>query len=469
MGHMIEKIRKMDKISVGLELLVTDLQKCYEENYQEQWRKVAYNRLTELKNDSNELHLEITGLLDKIQGLIAGALDDELYSMVYSFVQKTQDIFNKLYLYNVHSEETYKEECIENYYGTQYEKNALLIYILHPFIFEDMVPEHTNQVEVKIIAETLREKGYNVDLVNTRYLGKIDSEKYDVVLGAGKAFEELCCNHGERTKAIYYLTTASSYFNNVEELKRLCYFEKRNHYKPQFERISMDLLNLPAMAKADAAICLGNEHTASTYEGVFSQIYPLNVTGFSDFRLPDIQKSHGTKSFLWYGGTGPIHKGLDLCIEAFRSLPDLKLHIVGEVTTDFYNVYRQDIEDSENVLYYGFLKKDSEVFKQVCEECTYCIFPSCSEGQSTSVVSTLFSGVIPVCTRAVGIDVEKAGGVWIENIEVDALADLMKNLSGMDCEEVAVRQQKAYEYAVTNHTERNYKEALHTILNKILG
>ena len=60
MGHMIDKIRKMDKISVELGLLSNDLRKCHEENFQDQWRMVAYNRLTDLKSHSSELQLEIT-------------------------------------------------------------------------------------------------------------------------------------------------------------------------------------------------------------------------------------------------------------------------------------------------------------------------------------------------------------------------------------------------------------------------
>ena len=176
MGQIIEKVQKMDKISVGLELLMDDLQHYYEADFSEEWRITCFNRLAEIRNDCHELKLEITKLLEKIQGLITEPFDIQRYNTICTFLQKTRDIFYKLSLYNIHSEDTYKEECLENYYGTQYDKRVLLVYILHPFIFEDMVPEHTNQVEARIIAETLSEKGYNVDLVNTRYNKKLMKE-----------------------------------------------------------------------------------------------------------------------------------------------------------------------------------------------------------------------------------------------------------------------------------------------------
>ena len=468
MSRMIEKLQKMDQIYIGLELLYEDLNNYLESDFSGEQKVICIKRLTEMKNSSSELNLEITALLDRIQVLVSGTVDTGLYKMIYAFVQKTQEIFNKIYLSSMCNEDSYKEECLMNYYGTQYEKNALLVYILLPFVVKDIVPGHTNQVEAKMIAETLSEKGYNVDLINTRHIGEVDVEKYDLIIGEGKVFEKLCRNSSKDTQTIYYLTRSSSYFSNIAELKRIRDFEKRNHFKPRFERFASDLLDIPLLTEMDAAICLGNEHTASTYEGMFKKVYPLNVTGFSNYQLPYIKKTRAGNNFLWYGGAGPIHKGLDLCIEAFRNLPDLKLHIVGELTEELYNFYKNDIEQSENIFYYGFLRKDSELFLQVCEACDYCLSPSCSEGQSTAVVTAMYSGIIPVCTKETGIDVEKAGGFIIDDIEINALSRLIRKLSEMDVTELELRQKKVYEYTVSNHSEERYRECLGRIMDDLI-
>lgn len=376
-----------------------------------------------------------------------------------------------MYAMCIHGEDSYKEEIIENYYKTNYDKNALLIYIVHPFIFPDSIPAHTNQVEAVIMADVLCELGYNVDIINTKYIEEIDVGKYQLVLGYGKRFDEICVHSENEQLKVCYLTEASPYFANNAELKRLRAFEKRNNCWIGFERQSVNLLNLDILNKADAAICLGNDWTASTYEGMFKKIYKLNVSGFQDVVLPELHKEHATamKNFLWYGGAGPIHKGLDLLIEAFRKLPDARLHIVGEVSSEFYRFYKNDIENAENILYYGFLNKESEEFRMVCETCGFCLNLSCSEGQSTAVVTTLFAGMIPVCTKETGIDAEVIGGFFVSEIENDEIIEKVRSLMELSEQEWKKRQEQIYNYAKENHTIDCYQKQLKGILEGMIA
>lgn len=468
MGSLLDKVRIMDKIYVFFDLLKQELEDYLESGFTEEKKQICLQCLIEIQNYSQSLNLEITSLVYCITELMHKDMNMELYSKIDMFLQKTEEIFINIYKSNISSEDSYKEEYIENYFKTDYEKTAILVYILRPFIFPELPVSHTNQVEAKIIARAISEKGFNVDLVNSRYTGEIDYEKYDFIIGEGLVFEKICKNKKKDAKAVYYLTRASSYFANMAALRRYRYFEERNHYFPSFERFSPDLLDLPALTEINTAICLGNEHTISTYKDMFSKIYPLNVTGFTQFPYSGINKSNNTKNFLWYGGAGAIHKGLDLCIEAFRLLPDLNLHIVGGVSSEFYNFYKKDIEQSENIFYYDFLLKDSEEFRYVCEECTFSLSPSCSESQSTAVITTMFSGILPVCTKECGIDVETCGGFLIEDIAIDSMRDFIKKLSNIDMQELQERQNRVYAYVMDHHSEENYYNSFKKILKNIL-
>ncbi len=469
MNRILKKIQLMAEIYTRIEKLKENLTRCEEKGFPDGWQAGIGNQLKELKNISEELNLEITHLLGKIQELVCGIHDQTGFGLVCSFLSKTADIYSQSYIRFLYDENSYKEECLVNYYETDYKKNALLVYLLQPFVISDLVPSHTNQVEARIIAEVLREKKYNVDLINTRHVGEVDFAKYHLIIGEGRVFEGLCRSCKQDTKTVYYLTQANSYFANMAELKRLRDFERRNHFLPKFERLAMDRLDLRLLTKIDAAICIGNEHTVSTYQGIFSRIWPINVTGFSEYQLPNLMKLRTGRNFLWYGGAGPIHKGLDLCIEAFRDLADMNLYIVGELSSEFYEFYREEIENRENIRYYGFLRKDSELFKEVCEACDFCIFPSCSEGQSTSVIGTMFAGIIPVCTVETGIDAEEAGGFVICNTEPAALAELCRNLSLLGQDELEERQNRVYEYVTANHTEEHYRMSLGKIMGELEG
>ncbi len=48
----------------------------------------------------------------------------------------------------------------------------------------------------------------------------------------------------------------------------------------------------------------------------------------------------------------------------------------------------------------------------------FSIFPSCSEGQSGSVLTTMSLGLIPIVTKEVGIDVFDKGFLINDNIEI---------------------------------------------------
>lgn len=430
-----------------------------------------HNLIDNIQCPKDSVGLPLYETTEKLRFLLRPPVQENSYMIAKQIISMLFEVIQKWYLLNIHDEATYNEVLIANHYQTHNEKRALIIYILYPFLFPDAVPQHTNQIEVQIMAKVLSDKGYDVDIINTQYTKELDFNRYDLILGFGPRFDEACYNRRKGSLAICYLTESSPYFSNPAEIKRLRDFEKRNHYLPSSERLSSRMLDLAALMRADSAICLGNQQTISTYKDMFHTIYPLNVTGFSDFPFPVLHKTYpeNAKNFLWYGGAGPIHKGLDLCIEAFRSLPDLHLSIVGELTDEFYHLYKSDIENAENISCHGFLKKDSLAFRQVSEQCGFCLVPSCSEGQSTAVVTAMFSGLIPICTKEVGIDVVDAGGFLIEDIRIDRLTALIRKLSMIDESDLFARQQKVYHHAIEKHTIESYTQDLSRILDLCCG
>lgn len=436
----------------------------------------AQNRCLEiLSSIKSRMH----GFNDNLENLMDSLIKSVQYNfgnkeLLKSIVNKMNEIVRKLYMSLVRSEETYKNELIENYYHTDYRRKALIIYILFPFLYPDAPYGHTNQQEAVKMAEELTKRHYNVDIVNTWYRGRMDVNQYDIVIGAGGCVEDILSarqkSFSDNTKIIYYLTMASGYFSNTAEIKRYQYFRKRNGFLPDYERQTSYTLNLSALRNADAAICIGNNHTISTYDGMFSKIYPINVSGFADCALPQLNKSpQAGINFLWYGGAGAIHKGVDLCIEVFRRLPQLNLYIVGEIPYKIYEFYKNDIENATNLFYYGYLSKDSAEYREVCEQCGYIILPSCSEGQSTAVITAMFSGMIPVCTKETGIDVNMAGGYIIDDISLDGMERLIRLISELPENIRLEKQKQTYEYVMAHHTLDAYGKRFGDIIDDIMG
>lgn len=473
-----EELESIDRMLLTAKQLEADFgQLCNwlqleRENWQEEreLRLKCLENIIELRACAANSKIDVQEITQTLYNIMNEADLKQISEPVAAMISQLKQNIQKMYLACIHDEGSYHKVKLENYYATEHTKNALIVYIVYPFLFPDSVPGHTNQVEAKKMAELLCELGYNVDLVNTRYDGTIDAEKYDLVIGTGTAFEQICREAREDTVTIYYLTESSPYFSNIAELQRLRAFEERNLVKMPFERQALHTMNLQTMANATAAICIGNERTMSTYHGMFEQIYSISASGFTGaFATAGIEKAANVeKNFLWYGGAGPIHKGLDICIEAFRELPGLNLYIVGDVHHSFYEFYRDDIENGQNIFYYGFLNKDSDEFQDVCGQCGFCLSPSCSEGQSTSVITTMFAGMISVCTPETGIDMEACGGIEIKSLDIKDIRTMLKTLANLPEAEVRTRREKVHQYVWENHTPEKYKAALEQILREIL-
>lgn len=360
---------------------------------------------------------------------------------------------------------------LKNVFHTHYAKNVLILYIAGPFY--DINWTHTNQQIAIGIAQTFKKKGYNVDIAQYKVKRNINFHKYDVVFGFGEQFDRLLRRYKDytSTQTIAFLTGASAYFANLAELNRMVYFRDRNGISLKLRRQDHELdglMDLDALQHVTAAVCTGNEWTVGTWKNMIKNIYQITATGFNSVKLPDVNRkiNEAKKNFLWFSGAGMLHKGLDICIEAFRETPNLNLYVAGTMDPDFYDFYEDDFQH-RNIHYCGFVDIKSDVYKELCSECLFCIFPSCSEGMATSVLTTMFSGMIPVVTKETGIDIQD-WGIEIVEPNVEYITDLAKKLSNIEDNQLKNREVQAYEYAMKNHTLEKFCEDFGMILDKVL-
>ena len=100
--------------------------------------------------------------------------------------------------------------------------------------------------------------------------------------------------------------------------------------------------------------------------------------------------------------------------------------------------------------------------------CGFIILPSCAESQYTSVLTAMFAGLIPICTIETGIDLDKSGGNVLSSIQVDDIRKIIRCASTMDKAEYLYREQKSYQYAINNHTIKQYKEMFSEAIDSVL-
>ena len=423
--------------------------------------------LSELTELDNILPYDLNGLPGMMKDFISSSPDkkDSLKPVVDGFVPICRNGY--LDYFTDSPDGGLKDVRVEDYWGTDSDRHALMIYITAPFMENIMIKGHTNSQEAVAMAETIRDLEYSVDIINPWFVGDIKYERYDLVIGFRRAFEDMISRLKDGCTSIYYLTTTNSYVANMAELKRITDFEQRNGKRLGYERLEYSCIDLKKIYECDGAICLGNAHTASSYEGMFKTLVTQNATGFNI--SADRSGIDETYDFMWYGGAGSVHKGVDLCIEAFRKIPDHKLHIVGRLDDDVYEYYKDELDASDNVIYHGYMYREDEEFRSLCAQCTFSLGVSCSEGQSTAMLTTIFAGLIPVCNDETGIDTEDYGGIRIGSKEIGDLPGFLSCLSALSPDEIKKRREKGQLMINSRHTVEMYKKQLADNISQIVS
>lgn len=358
----------------------------------------------------------------------------------------------------------FKSKPILNYFNTSFEKKVLISYVTEPFRSR-VDNSHSNIVESLAIAGVFNKLGYKVDIYNFFSKKKVNYSDYNIVFGIGDFYENSLRNKNSNIIYIYYATGAYFEFQNAAEMSRIIQLYKRKG----------TLLNPVRFIKfpkylstqlSDAIITTGNEWTISTYIYSNMPFYKVPVSVYSISKVNFNRHIPIAKTkFIWLGSHGLVHKGLDLCIEAFKTFPDLELNIFGTNEKKFFDIYKNELKQT-NIIYHGFVDVLGNKFKEIAKTCMFSVYPSCSEGQSGSLLTTMSVGLIPIATVSSGVDLENKG--FIVKDTIDDLKKMLKEVTQMDDNYLKKLSDKNIQYIDENHRINNFEEAFEKNLNIIL-
>lgn len=360
---------------------------------------------------------------------------------------------------------------IFNVFRTGYKKRVLISYITLPFKRKSL--SHSNFFEVTAAARIFNDLEYVVDVMH--YEGRIPSlEGYDAIYGFGDVFQRHFERPGAEAKTIYYGAGMHVCHQNNVTLKRVKDVRrKKSVWLCQSGRY-VEKAWTHQTVLSDGIIALGNDACAETYRKhydgpVLSCPAPFFQT--LDYKEVMLKRNGGARnSYLWFGSSGLIHKGLDLCLEYFQSRPDLELHVCGHLfqEPDFVRAYYSELFESSNIHVHGFVNVQSEKFQQILEACTFVVFPSCSEGGSASVLTAIGNGaLIPVVSRESSVTPEY--GVLIEELTASGFAEAIGKTIMMSDEQIRLQQLLSAEYVVAKNGLESYESMLRSNIVILLG
>jgi glycosyltransferase involved in cell wall biosynthesis len=349
--------------------------------------------------------------------------------------------------------------------------NALLAYILEPFLLgdgESPSQSHTHHTESLLIAEALLNSGYNVDVIDYRNRVFSPVKSYNFFISARTNFVRISDRLNRDCIKIAHLDTAHFLFNNSAAYRRALEHQQRKGLtSTSFRCIEHNL----AVEHADYLTVLGNGFTRGTYDYSNKQIFTLPVPA-PNVPLSSSNKDFSAcrKNFLWLGSGGLVHKGLDLVLDVFSELPDYHLTVCGPLDdpgeAEFRQQYFHELYKLPNIHAVGWVDVSSNQFSDIASDCVALIYPSCSEGQAGSVITSLQAGLIPLISYESGVDVHEFG-VILNECSHSEIKDVIQSISAKQGQQLEEMSRKAYEYVKSFHAKEKYTKDFENIIATI--
>lgn len=309
------------------------------------------------------------------------------------------------------------------YFSLKRNRWAFVSFLYHPLYRKKHL--HPNELELDIIKSVLSELGYNIIFVDYRSSLIFRYIKFDLIFGLGSPFERRIVSK-KRSYFIRYATGAHDFYQEKVAYERLAsYYKKYNAIRLTSIR-TVDAYCPKQLFLSDKIIAIGDDFNYTEFSKYHHDVVMLPAVisteiGYQENKVIDSSFTD-TYNFLWLGGSGVLHKGLDVCLEYFKRNVHYKLHVLG-VSKSESSIYSDiGVEDCENIIDYGFIPMKDERFNEILSLCKYVIQPSCSEGQATSILNAaLRADLLPIVTSACGVN-HLPNRYIIESIDVDSLS-----------------------------------------------
>lgn len=360
--------------------------------------------------------------------------------------------------------------------GSASGKRALLSYLADAVACPDDHPRmrtHSNYWECREIARLLLARGYDVDAINWNDHTFQPNYPYSLVVDIDANLQRLAPYLPRGATRILHLTGSYGPSVHRAELERVTEYEQRTGtlYSPKRLVRWLELAER-SLRLADVCSLLGNEITLNTYPAQYREkITRIPVTGspLPKVRMPGEMCPAG-REFLWYFGSGAVHKGLDLLLDVFYAHPEWKLHIVGRASRerDFAVAYGNHLS-RPNVCVHGYCVPGDPTFTEIVRNVFCFVAPSCSEGASPAVVTCLQMGLYPVLSRQTGIDLPPGCGLYLEALSSSSIERALVKTISLSREEVIRQAAACQQWALQAHSRTAFRAAYSEFLDRALA
>lgn len=326
--------------------------------------------------------------------------------------------------------------------------------------------KHTIYWESVQMVNILNELGYIVDFADQRSPVQADWRRYALVIDQWDNLKNIPTRDGLTT---VHWTTYNHWLQwNRGELERLAWFKDRTGVIIPMNR------QLPAILSdeySDYLTYFGTKLQSNS----FSKTPEKTQIDISSPWVPPYRKKNfeiARNHFLWIGGGGVVHKGLDLVVEAFTQTPHATLHIVRDMQDEprFLQWLEQIMAKHENIELHGWMDLTQPEFDAIADNCIGIVYASAAEGGPGAVARVLHNGLIPVVTPTSFVRAETLGLTVTGDTDTAIIASIREHLgliSDLNSGELLARSDAVRDFAQRHHTRKAFTDSFTAFISGI--
>lgn len=368
-----------------------------------------------------------------------------------------------------------RHERIMNYFpsGAKPKGHVLVSYIPEPLLYgnnDKRFLRHSNAWESAEIVRLFNRHGYAVDAISWDDTAFVPQREYVAVFDIHTNLKR-CSFPG--THKFFHVTGSDPSFSNSAELKRIGDLKMRRGavVAPRRSVNAADLELFHGNLAADTVTLIGNGVTAATFpdyaQHKLNRVVP---TGTHLSATRESRKVTLRKEFVWFNGTGAVHKGLDLTLEVFARNPGLVLHVIGPYLKekDFVAAYRHELTGCPNIVSHGFLSPSSRKFQDITRHVVGFVSPSCSEGISTSAITCMQYGMVPILSENSGIDLTREMGCLLKSCTIEEIEAAVLDVIDRPEHEIREMIANSQEYALNRFSREEFSRIMESVMTRSL-
>ena len=326
--------------------------------------------------------------------------------------------------------------------------------------------KHTIYWETVEIVRQLNRHGYIVDYADSRATFAGDWNRYKVVIDGSDNLRYAPSVPGQIR--VHYTTYIHWLVWNRAELERIIWFKERTGILVPMNR---QLPTILSDEYADYLTYYGTETQANSFSPKpIKQQLNISSVFIPEYQKKDIAETRN--NFLWLGGGGLVHKGLDIVMEAFARVPKMHLYIAGNLKEEprFWQWASQILSKHQNIHDLGWMDVGSPKFDAIAQKCIGTVYASGAEGGPGSVAQILHWGLIPIVTKSALVRAETFGHIihGITDRElINSTVELIKTGAGASESSLKSSSEAVTQFARDTHTRPAYSESLSSFLDTI--